>query len=55
MSWQRRLLQSVLGVGLVVGAARIARLLGVGELRRQRIAKLGGVAPIGCESGLMRG
>jgi transposase len=55
MSQQRKLLQSVPGIGPAVSAALITRLPELGKLNRQQIAKLVGVAPINRDSGLMRG
>lgn len=55
MCQQRKLLQSVPGVGPAVSAALITQLPELGKLNRQQIAKLVGVAPINRDSGLMRG
>ncbi len=49
------LLQSVPGVGPVLATTLIAELPELGRLNRKQIAALVGVAPLNCESGLMRG
>ena len=49
------LLQSVPGVGPVLATTRIAELPELGTLDRKRIAALVGVAPLTCESGILRG
>lgn len=55
--WQRQqaLLQSVPGVGVVTASTLIALLPELGQLTRQQIAALVGVAPMNCDSGKMRG
>lgn len=55
--WQRQqaLLQSVPGVGVVSASTLIALLPELGQLTRQQIAALVGVAPMNCDSGKMRG
>lgn len=55
--WQQQqaLLQSVPGVGAVTSRTLIALLPELGQLSRQQIAALVGVAPINCDSGQMRG
>ena len=55
MSRQRQLLQSVPGMGPVVSAALLTQLPELGQLNRQQIARLVGVAPINRDSGQMRG
>jgi transposase len=54
---QRRaaILRSAPGIGPATTAALIAELPELGQLNRQQIAKLVGVAPINRDSGLMRG
>lgn len=49
------LLQSVPGVGPVVATTLIAELPELGHLNRKQIAALVGVAPLTCESGILRG
>jgi transposase len=49
------LLQSVPGVGPVVATTLIAELPELGRLNRKQIAALVGVAPLNCESGVLRG
>jgi transposase len=49
------LLRSVPGVGPVVAATLIAELPELGQLNRKQIAALVGVAPLNCESGILRG
>ena len=49
------LLQSVPGVGPVLSATLIAELPELGRLDRKQIAALVGVAPLNCESGILRG
>jgi transposase len=49
------LLQSVPGVGPVLSTTLIAELPELGRLNRKRIATLVGVAPLNCESGILRG
>jgi transposase len=50
-----RLVQSVPGVGPVAGAALVAELPELGQLNRQQIAALAGVAPYPRDSGKFRG
>ncbi len=49
------LLQSVPGVGPVLATTLIAELPELGRLDRKQIAALVGVAPLNCESGILRG
>jgi len=49
------LLQSVPGVGPVLATTLIADLPELGRLERKQIAALVGVAPLNCESGILRG
>ena len=49
------LLQSVPGVGPVLATTLIAELPELGHLDRKQIAALVGVAPLNCESGILRG
>jgi transposase len=49
------LLQSVPGVGPVLSTTLIAELPELGRLNRKQIATLVGVAPLNCESGILRG
>ncbi len=49
------LLQSVPGVGPVLATTLIAELPELGSLNRKQIAALVGVAPLNCESGILRG
>jgi transposase len=49
------LLRSVPGVGPVLAATLLAELPELGRLDRKRIAALVGVAPLNCESGILRG
>jgi transposase len=49
------LLQSVPGVGPVLATTLIAELPELGRLDRKQIATLVGVAPLNCESGILRG
>jgi transposase len=49
------LLQSVPGVGPVLATTLIAELPELGRLNRKQIATLVGVAPLNCESGMLRG
>ena len=49
------LLQSVPGVGPVLATTLIAELPELGRLDRKQIAALVGVAPLTCESGILRG
>ncbi|MGC4191183.1 MAG: transposase [Thermomicrobiales bacterium] len=49
------LLQSVPGVGPVLATTLIAELPELGHLNRKQIAALVGVAPLNCESGILRG
>ena len=49
------LLQSVPGVGPVLATTLIADLPELGHLNRKQIATLVGVAPLNCESGILRG
>ncbi|MFK7738491.1 MAG: IS110 family transposase, partial [Pirellulaceae bacterium] len=55
--WKDRaeLLESTPGVGPVTSATLIAELPELGDLNRQQISALVGVAPFNCESGTMRG
>ena len=55
--WQEevKLLQSVPGVGPIVTATLIARLLELGSLNRKEVAALVGVAPFNRDSGTLRG
>ncbi len=50
-----RLLQSVPGVGMVTSSTFLAKLPELGQLSREKIAALVGVAPFNCDSGTMRG
>jgi transposase len=52
---QQAILESVPGVGVVTASTLIALLPELGQLNRQQIAALVGVAPINCDSGQMRG
>jgi transposase len=49
------LLQSVPGLGPVLATTLIAELPELGRLNRKQIAALVGVAPLNCESGILRG
>ncbi len=49
------LLQSVPGIGPVLATTQIAELPELGKLNRKQIAALVGVAPLNCESGILRG
>jgi len=49
------LLQSVPGVGPVLATTLIAELPELGRVDRKQIAALVGVAPLNCESGILRG
>ena len=49
------LLQSVPGIGPVLATTLIAELTELGRLNRKQIAALVGVAPLNCESGILRG
>lgn len=49
------LLQSVPGIGPVLATTLIAELPELGRLKRKQIAALVGVAPLNCESGILRG
>jgi transposase len=49
------LLQSVPGIGPVLSTTLIAELPELGTLDRKQIAALVGVAPLNCESGILRG
>jgi len=55
--WRNRyeLLKSVPGVGPVTASALVAELPELGQLNRQQIAALAGLAPMNCDSGQMRG
>ena len=55
--WKDRaeLLESTPGVGEVTSTTLIAELPELGDLNRQLISALVGVAPFNCESGTMRG
>lgn len=55
--WQQQqgILQSVPGVGVVTASTLVALLPELGQLSRQQIAALVGVAPINCDSGKRRG
>lgn len=57
VQWQQQqaILQSVPGVGAVTASTLIALLPELGQLSRQQIASLVGVAPVNCDSGKMRG
>jgi transposase len=57
VQWQEQqaILQSVPGVGAVTASTLIALLPELGQLSRQQIAALVGVAPVNCDSGKMRG
>jgi transposase len=52
---KRDLLQSVPGVGVTTASGLVADLPELGKLSRQQIAALVGVAPMNCDSGMMRG
>lgn len=52
---QRRLLQSVPGVGPQMASTLLAYLPELGRLNRKEIAALVGVAPFNCDSGVQRG
>jgi transposase len=49
------LLQSVPGIGPATSAALLAELPELGQVNRQKIASLVGVAPFPCDSGIKRG
>lgn len=49
------LMQSVPGVGPVLATTLLAELPELGRLNRKQIAALVGVAPLNCESGILRG
>lgn len=49
------LLRSVPGIGPVLATTLIAELPELGRLNRKQIAALVGVAPLNCESGILRG
>ena len=55
--WQRKdeVLQSVPGIGPVTSFSCLAQLPELGQLTRQQISKLVGVAPLNCDSGDVRG
>ena len=55
--WRERMeiLKSTPGVGKVTGMTLMAELPELGNLNRQAIAKLVGVAPLNCDSGTKRG
>jgi transposase len=55
--WERKhqILLSVPGIGSLVALACIAELPELGQLNRQQISKLVGVAPLNCDSGDRRG
>lgn len=55
--WRRKIevLQSTAGVGTVTGATLVAQLPELGNLNRQAISALAGVAPYPDDSGTMRG
>lgn len=55
--WREKddLLRSVPGIGPVLATTLIAELPELGQLNRKQIAALVGVAPLNCESGLLRG
>ena len=55
--WRERgeLLRSVPGVGPVLATTLVADLPELGRLDRKAIAALVGVAPLNCESGILRG
>ena len=48
-------MQSVPGIGPVLATTLIAELPELGRLNRKQIAALVGVAPLNCESGILRG
>lgn len=50
-----RRLQSMPGIGPVIGPVLIARLPELGQMDRRQIASLAGLAPHACDSGLHRG
>ena len=50
-----RRLQSMPGIGPVLGPVLIARLPELGQMDRRQIASLAGLAPHACDSGLHRG
>jgi transposase len=52
---REKLLRTVPGVGRVLCATLLADLPELGQLRRQQIAKLAGVAPLNRDSGALRG
>ena len=52
---RQRIVQSLPGVGPAVAATLLAELPELGQLNRQQIAKLVGVAPINRDSGTLRG
>ena len=56
-TWERKhqILLSVPGIGSLVALACIAELPELGQLNRQQISKLVGVAPLNCDSGDRRG
>lgn len=55
--WRERdeLLQSVPGIGPAVVHTLLAELPELGRLSRRQLAKLVGVAPLNCDSGMWRG
>jgi transposase len=55
--WERKhqVLRSVPGIGSLVAVACVAELPELGQLNRQRISTLVGVAPLNCDSGDRRG
>jgi transposase len=52
---RQQLLCSVPGIGHVLSYALLAQLPELGHLNAKEIAKLAGLAPLACDSGLMRG
>ena len=55
--WREKdnLLRSVPGIGPVLSTTLVAELPELGQLDRKQIAALVGVAPLNCESGILRG
>jgi transposase len=52
---KERLLRTVPGVGPVLSMTLVADLPELGQLNRKQIAALVGLAPLNCESGILRG
>ncbi len=52
---KERLLRTVPGVGPVLSMTLVAELPELGQLNRKQIAALVGLAPLNCESGILRG